>query len=70
MTAFSSGHYDRVEKYLSDALLRVESVSRTALSSYLSDKWEILLNNLGHAHRKLGRGQESASTSRPSCLFL
>ena len=61
MTAFSSGHYDRAEKYLSDALLRVESVSRSGLSSSLSDKWESLLNNLGHTHRKLGRYQESIS---------
>ena len=28
VTAFSSGHYERAEKYLSDALLRVESVAR------------------------------------------
>ena len=42
VTAFSSGHYERAEKYLSDALLRVESVSRSGLSSSLSDKWEIL----------------------------
>ena len=31
------------------------------LSSSLSDKWESLLNNLGHTHRKLGRYQESIS---------
>ena len=61
VTAFSSGHYERAEKYLSDALLRVESVSRSGLSSSLSDKWESLLNNLGHTHRKLGRYQESIS---------
>ena len=61
VTAFSSGHYERAEKYLSDALLRVESVSRSGLSSSLSDKWESLLNNLGHTLRKLGRYQESIS---------
>ena len=57
--AFSSGHYERAGKHLSDALLRVESVSRSGLSSSISDKWESLLNHLGHTHRKLGRYQES-----------
>ena len=46
VTAFSSGRYERAEKYLSDALLRVESVSRSGLRSSLSDKWESLLNNV------------------------
>ena len=36
-------------------------MSRSGLSSSLSDKWESLLNNLGHTHRKLGRYQESIS---------
>ena len=61
MTAFSSGLYKRAEKLLSDTLLRVESVSRSGLSSSPSDKKERLLNNLGHTHRKLGRYQESIS---------
>ena len=51
MTAFSSGHYERAEKYLSDALMRLERVSRSCLISSLSDKWESLLNILGHTHR-------------------
>ena len=61
MTAFSSGHYERAEKYLSDALLRVESMSMSGLSSSLADKKDSLLNHLGHTHRKLGRYQESIS---------
>ena len=36
-------------------------MSRSGLSSSLSDKWESLLNHLGHTHRKLGRYQESIS---------
>ena len=36
-------------------------MSRSGLSSSLSDKWESLLNNLVHTHRKLGRYQESIS---------
>lgn len=59
VTEFSVGNYERAEKYFSDALLRVESVTRTGLSSSLSDKWESLLNNLGHTHRKLGNYAES-----------
>ena len=34
---------------------------RNGLSSALSDKWESLLNNLGHTYRKLGRYQESVA---------
>ena len=36
-------------------------VFRNGLSSALSDKWESLLNNLGHTYRKLGRYQESVA---------
>ena len=61
VTAFTSGNYERAEKYFSDALLRVESVTRSGLSSSLSDKWESLLNNLGHTYRKLERYSESIS---------
>jgi len=61
VTSFSSGNFERAEKYFSDALLRVESVTRTGLCSSLSDKWESLLNNLGHTYRKLGRYSESIS---------
>ena len=36
-------------------------MSRSGLSSSLSDKRESLLNHLGHTNRKLGRYQESIS---------
>ena len=61
VTAFSSGNYLGAEKYFSDALLRIESVTKNGLSSSLSDKWESLLNNLGHVNRKLGRYTDSIS---------
>ena len=61
VTASSSGHYERAENFPSDALLRVESVSRSGLSSSLSDKWESLLNHLSHTHRKVGGYEESTS---------
>ena len=35
----------------------------------LSDKWEILLNNLGHTLRKLGRYQESISFHQQALLL-
>ena len=69
VTAFSSGHYERAEKYLSDALLRVESVSRSGLSSSISDKKESLLNNLGHTDRKLGRYQMFISFHQQALVF-
>jgi len=61
VTAFNNQNYERAEKYLSDALLRVESVSRAGASSGLAEKWESLLNNLGHTYRKLGRYSEALS---------
>ena len=61
VTAFNNGNYERAEKYLSDALLKVESVSRAGSSVGLSEKWESLLNNLGHTYRKLGRYNEAIS---------
>ena len=39
----------------------MESVSRSGLSSSLSDMRESLLNHLGDTHRKLGRYLESTS---------
>eukprot|EP00090_Calanus_glacialis_P007311 TRINITY_DN15756_c0_g1_i1.p1 TRINITY_DN15756_c0_g1~~TRINITY_DN15756_c0_g1_i1.p1 ORF type:complete len:616 (-),score=231.15 TRINITY_DN15756_c0_g1_i1:943-2790(-) len=61
VTAFNNQNYERAEKYLSDALLRVEKVSRAGASSGLAEKWESLLNNLGHTYRKLGRYSEALS---------
>ena len=61
VTAFTSGNLEMAEKYFSDALLRVETVTKSGLTSSLSDKWESLLNNLGHTYRKLGRYSESIS---------
>ena len=61
VTAFTSGNLELADKYFSDALLRVETVTKSGLTSSLSDKWESLLNNLGHTYRKLGRYSESIS---------
>jgi len=61
VTAFNNHNYERAEKYLSDALLRVEAVSKGGTSPGLAEKWESLLNNLGHTYRKLGRYSEALS---------
>jgi len=61
VTAFNNGNYERAEKYFSDALLKIESVSIVGNSSVMSEKWESLLNNLGHTYRKLGRYSEALS---------
>ena len=61
VTSFTSGNLEMAEKYFSDALLRLETLTKSGLSSSLSDKWESLLNNLGHTYRKLGRYSESIS---------
>ena len=35
VTAFAIGNYERAEKYFSDALLRVESVTRSGLTAVI-----------------------------------
>merc|ERR1719341_1576371 len=53
------------EKYLRDALLKVEAVSKGGgeemVSPCMADKWESLLSNLGHTYRKLRRYEEALS---------
>jgi len=61
VTAFNNHNYEKAEKYMSDALLRIESVSKGGTSPGLAEKWESLLNNLGHTYRKLGRYSEALS---------
>jgi len=59
VTAFHNQDLNGAEKYFSDALLRVQAIGKKNMSSGLSDKWESLLNNLGHTMRKLGRFSEA-----------
>jgi len=63
VTAYNNKNYESAEKYLNDALLKIESINkRSGVSgSSLSDKWESLLNNLGHTYRKLGRYPDALS---------
>ena len=41
----------------------------SGLSSSLSDKWESLLNNLGHTNRKLGNYAESISYHKQALVL-
>jgi len=65
VTAFHGGQYEVADKYLRDALLKVEAVSKSGsgggMSCGLAEKWESLLSNLGHTYRKLGRYEEALS---------
>ena len=53
--------YDAAEMYYSLALKEIKSINESAgeISSGLTDKWEALLNNLGHTYRKQERYQEA-----------
>jgi len=59
VTAFNNSEYEVAEKHLSDALLKVECMTKDGVTSGLADKWEALLNNLGHVCRKLGKYTEA-----------
>ena len=49
--------YDDAEKYMLKALMQVQKVQQSTISS----KWESLLNNLGHTSRKLGKLEDALS---------
>nr|KAI8751246.1 putative cell division cycle protein 16 [Biomphalaria glabrata] len=52
---FGNLKYEEAEKYFLEALNRIRSVS----GEMLPDRWEPLLNNLGHVSRKLGKYEEA-----------
>jgi anaphase-promoting complex subunit 6 len=54
------------EKYFSAALRQVKLISD---GSVVSDKWESLLNNLGHTSRKLGRFEEALAYHRQALVL-
>ncbi|XP_013780860.1 cell division cycle protein 16 homolog isoform X1 [Limulus polyphemus] len=55
VVAFQSQDYATAEKYFRDGLDKVENSSQTVLP----EKWEALLNNLGHVCRKLRKYEEA-----------
>jgi len=63
VTAFNNQDYDTAEKYFTCALKKIKNINETArdVANGLADKWEALLNNLGHTYRKQGRYSEALS---------
>jgi anaphase-promoting complex subunit 6 len=61
VTAFNNQDYDTAEKYYTCALKEIKTIHESAgeVSSGLTDKWEALLNNLGHTYRKQERYEEA-----------
>merc|ERR1712223_532998 len=55
VTCFQNGDYEGAEKYMLKALMQVQKVQQSSISS----KWESLLNNLGHTARKLGKLEDA-----------
>ena len=71
VTAFTNQEYELAEKYFTDALSRVSAVKDTGggVSTGLSDKWESLLNNLGHTYRKLERYEDALSVHKQALVI-
>jgi len=64
--AFQNGDYMSAEKYFKEALQKAQISS----GEVLSDTWETLLNNLGHACRKLGRYQEALRYHKQALVLV
>jgi len=70
VTAFTNQDYDTAEKYFTDALTRVSAVKDSSgVSTGLANKWESLLNNLGHTYRKLERYDEALSVHKQALVI-
>jgi len=63
VTAFNNQDFISAEKYYTCALKEIKNINESAgqVSSGLTDKWEALLNNLGHTYRKQERYKEALS---------
>ena len=64
--AFQNGNYNKAEKYFREALEKVQH----ARNGVLLDAWEPLLNNLGHAVRKLGRYEEALNYHQQALVLI
>lgn len=64
--AFQNGDNILAERYFKEALQKAE-ISR---GEVLSETWETLLNNLGHACRKLGRYQEAIRYHKQALVLV
>ncbi|XP_066268069.1 cell division cycle protein 16 homolog [Branchiostoma lanceolatum] len=65
VVAFQNGDLDTAEKFFMDALEKVQAIEK----EMLTEKWEPLLNNLGHVCRKLGRYEESLTYHRQALVL-
>uniref|UniRef100_T1JHN4 peptidylprolyl isomerase n=1 Tax=Strigamia maritima TaxID=126957 RepID=T1JHN4_STRMM len=63
--AFQNQEWSTAEGYFKSALAKVQSENHTVLS----DKWEPLLNNLGHVCRKLKKYNESLQYHRQALVL-
>ena len=64
--AFQNGDFITAEKYFREALQKAQIAS----GEVLSETWETLLNNLGHACRKLGRYQEALRYHKQALVLV
>ena len=64
--AFRNGNYLTAEKYFRQSLQKAQMIS----GEVLSETWETLLNNLGHACRKLGKYEEALQLHQQALVLV
>jgi len=70
VTAFISQDYSTAERHFTTALKKIRSLrDSSGVSTGLAEKWEALLNNLGHTYRKLGRYEESLNHHKQALVL-
>nr|XP_054771442.1 cell division cycle protein 16 homolog [Lytechinus pictus] len=65
VVAFHNGDWETAVTHFNEALDIVQDISKQTLA----DKWEPLLNNLGHVYRKLKRYEESLEYHRQALIL-
>lgn len=65
VVAFHNGDWETAATHFNEALNIVQNIS----SQTLADKWEPLLNNLGHVYRKLKKYEESLEYHRQALIL-
>ncbi|GFW36350.1 cell division cycle protein 16 homolog [Trichonephila clavipes] len=66
VVAYQNGEYATALKYFQDSLKRIQ----TSEQSVLPEKWEGLLNNLGHTCRKLRRFEEALTYHEHALMLI